>query len=57
MLVPEDIEERLKHGSSKRYEAQYPQYGQMKVSDPRLERLVQLIHKYKKGYDQEGYIE
>jgi len=54
--VPEDIEKRLAVGSRKRYDDQFPQYGRMDITDPRLEPLVQLIHRYQMGYDQEGYI-
>ena len=28
----------------------------MTLTDMRLNALVQLIHRYKKGYEQEGYI-
>jgi len=54
-LIPDDIEERLKNGISERYDKQL-QYKDMKIEDKNLQRLVCLIHKYKKGYDQEGYI-
>ena len=56
-FVPEDIEERLSNGSRKRYDDQFSMYGKMDVTDLRLEPLLQLIHRYQKGYDQEGYIE
>jgi len=54
-LIPKDIEERLKNGSSERYDRQQ-QYKDMKIEDENLNRLFLLIHKYRKGYDQEGYI-
>ena len=28
----------------------------MKVTDPRLQSMVDLVKKYRRGYDQEGYI-
>lgn len=56
LFVPSDIAERLPNGSRTRYEVQYPQYGKIHITDPRLTPLVNLIHKYHRGYDQEGYI-
>ena len=56
-FVPDDVEERLACGSRERYDTQFAHFGRMDVSDLRLEPLVQLIHRYQKGYDQEGYIE
>ena len=29
----------------------------MKITDPRLQPMVDLIKKHRRGYDQEGYIE
>ena len=56
-FVPTDIEERLQtSGSPDRYNTQFPRLGKMEVTDPRLLPLVQLIHRYQKGYDQEGFI-
>ena len=56
-FIPEDIEDRLSNGSRKRYDDQFPMYGKMDITDPRLEGLVQLLHRHQKGYDQEGFIE
>ena len=56
-FVPADVEARLARGSRERYSAQFARYGKMEVPDPRLEPLVQLIHRYQTGYDQEGFIE
>ena len=55
-FVPEDIEQRLSSGSSERYNTQFSRFGKMEVPDSRLLPLVSLIHRYQKGYDQEGYI-
>jgi len=57
-FVPADIEQRLSaSGSRERYQAQFERFGKMEVPDSRVLPLVQLIHRYQKGYDQEGYIE
>ena len=55
-FVPRDIEERLSHGSRERYDVQFERFGKMEVSDARVQRLVGLIHRHHRGYDQEGYI-
>ncbi|MBR1570750.1 MAG: hypothetical protein IJ651_10020 [Bacteroidales bacterium] len=56
-FIPEDIEKRLSMGSTERYQKQFGRFGKMEVPDTRLLPLVSLIHRYQKGYDQEGYIE
>jgi len=55
-FVPGDIEDRLSHGSRERYDTQFERFGKMEVSDARVQRLVGLIHRHHRGYDQEGYI-
>ena len=55
-FVPDDIFRRLPSGSRGRYEVQYSKFGAMPVTDPRLQPLVDAIHREHKGYDQEGYI-
>lgn len=55
-FVPPDIAERLARGSRERYDTQFGHFGKMDVPDARLQPLVALIHRYQKGYDQEGYI-
>lgn len=56
-LIPDDIENRLKSGSRQRYDAQYQRFHHLEVfKDDRLQWLINLIHKYRRGYDQEGYI-
>ena len=55
-FVPDDIEERLSHGSRERYDTQFERFGKMDVPDLRLQPLVGLIHRHHRGYDQEGYI-
>ena len=55
-FIPKDYEQRIAIGSSERYTEQYPQYGNMNVADGRLLELIACIHKYHRGYDQEGYV-
>ena len=54
-LIPSDIEQRLKQGSSLRYNAQYAKFHTLQVEN-RLQSLIDLINKYRRCYDQEGYI-
>ena len=55
-FLPDDFERRISNGSSERYTTQLPQYGKMKVEDPRIEPILACIHREHRGYDQEGYI-
>jgi hypothetical protein len=55
-LIPEDYDERIASGSRERYKAQYPQYQSVKIPDPRVQPVVDSIHRHHRGYDQEGYI-
>ncbi len=55
-LIPDDIEERLRGGSSIRYNDQYQKYKNYTPLDKRLMPLFEMINHYHKGYDQEGYI-
>lgn len=55
-FIPADINERLAGGNRELYDRQYERYGKMKISDERIQPLVELIHKYRRGYEQEGYI-
>lgn len=56
-LVPDDIEERLRNGSRELYNAQIQRYSHMKITDERIRPIVDMIKKYRRGYEQEGYIE
>ena len=57
-FIPDDIEARLKSsGSRERYDTQFQRFGKMEVTDTRVLPLVRMIHRFQKGYDQEGYIE
>ena len=55
-LVPSDIEERLAEGNAALYNQQYARFKNMAVTDVRLQPLVNMIHHYRRGYEQEGYI-
>jgi len=55
-FIPADAEQRLKEGNRQLYDNQYLRYKSMIISDERLRPLVAMIHKYRRGYEQEGYI-
>lgn len=55
-LIPEDYEERISSGNRERYDKQLPQYGKMKIQDQRIASVLSCIHRYHRGYDQEGFI-
>ncbi|MDE6633222.1 MAG: hypothetical protein K2K23_09510 [Muribaculaceae bacterium] len=56
MFIPCDIDERLRNGVKKRYDDQMPKYSSLSSPDPDVQRLIDLIHRHRRGYDQEGYI-
>ncbi|MDE5888023.1 MAG: hypothetical protein K2H46_10610 [Muribaculaceae bacterium] len=55
-LIPSDIECRLKNGSRKRYDDHYQKFSNLTTTDKEINHLISLIHKYRRTYDQEGYI-
>ena len=55
-LIPPDIESRLSRGSRERYDAQYQKFRKLTTDIPPLQQLIDAIHKYRRCYDQEGYI-
>ena len=55
-LIPEDIEARLSRGSRERYDSQYCHFRHLHCDNPSLQHLIDLINKYHRCYDQEGYI-
>lgn len=55
-LIPSDIEERLRIGSMERYNAQLSKFRHLHCELPALQSLIDLINKYHRCYDQEGYI-
>ena len=54
-LIPPDYETRISNGSRERYDAQLPYAKQLTTDDPNLKQLIDCIHKYHRGYDQEGF--
>ena len=56
-LIPGDIEERLREGNARLYDQQYEKFKDVTVSDARVQPLVDMIHCYCRGYEQEGYIQ
>lgn len=55
-FIPKNIEELIRNGSQDRYFNQIERFRDLCSDDPRLEYLIGLIHKYHRGYDQEGLI-
>lgn len=55
-LIPLDIEEKLKNGSTERFQGNYYENRNLSSDIPELQALIDLIMKYHKAYDQEGYI-
>lgn len=55
-LIPSDIEHRLSKGSQERYNSQFDKYHTLQCVNPYLQSLIDLINKYHRSYDQEGYI-
>ena len=55
-IIPADIELRIKNGSTERYNAQYQKFKNYIPKDKRVLPLFEMINRYHKGYDQEGYI-
>lgn len=56
-LVPSDIKQRLAKGSPVRYNKQHGKYCALRTDIQYLQLLIDLINKYHRGYDQEGYID
>ena len=55
-LIPQDIEERIAKGSLERYNDQYASYNRITSDIKEVQALIDLINKYHRCYDQEGYI-
>lgn len=56
-FIPRDIEDRIKHGSTKRYDQQISRFENLKCDDGEIQALIDMINKYHRCYDQEGYIQ
>ena len=55
-FIPSDIENRLQKGSKDRYNTQLQRFRQLNCDDERLQKVIDLINKHHRCYDQEGYI-
>ena len=55
-FIPSDISSRISRGSRKRYNEQFLKYSHLTAADDGLSSLIALIHRYRRTYDQEGYI-
>lgn len=55
-FIPTDIENRLSNGSTERYNTQYAKFKNYAPQDTRLLPLWEMINRYHRCYDQEGYI-
>ena len=55
-LIPNDYELRISNGSTIRYNDQFAKYGKITSDNPQLSELIAAIHRYHRGYDQEGFI-
>lgn len=56
-LVPTDYEQRIQRGSHERWAVQEPRYRNLQASSPQIQLLMDCINRYRRGYDQEGFIE
>ena len=56
LLIPSDIERRLQIGSQERYNSQLSRFRDLKCDDNKIQTVIDLINKYHRCYDQEGYI-
>ncbi len=57
MLVPSDIEQRIMNGNTELFDKQYAKFKSIKIIDGRVQPLYDLIMKYHRCYEQEGYIQ
>lgn len=55
-FIPSDIEKRIQTGNGALYDKQYAKYKQLVATDERVQPLIELIHRYRRVYEQEGYI-
>lgn len=56
-FIPDNIETRLaNNGSTDRYNKQKINFDVKKIEEDDLIKLISVIHKYKKGLDQEGFV-
>ena len=55
-LIPFDIERRLATGTIERYNDQYKKYKGIKSNIPEIQNLIDVINRYHRCYDLEGYV-
>lgn len=55
-LIPKDVENRIANGSTERYNYQFNSFKNLHSTDLKLHDLIDVINRYRKCYDQEGYI-
>lgn len=55
-FIPLDIDQRLQTGNADLYDKQYAKYKNLKAEDESLQALIDLIHRYRRTYEQEGYL-
>lgn len=56
MLIPDDIEERIKHGSESLFDKQYNRFKSLNIVDSRIQPLFDMMMRHHRCYEQEGYI-
>lgn len=56
MLIPSDIESRIAGGNSGLFDRQYQKFSSLRVLDKMLQPLYDMIMKYHRCYEQEGYL-
>ena len=56
MLIPDDIEDRIKHGNESLFNKQYNKFKSLNILDPRIKPLFDMIMRHHRCYEQEGYI-
>ncbi|EFL47244.1 hypothetical protein [Prevotella disiens] len=56
-FIPNDSALRLSKGNRERYDIQLEKFGKIKSTDKNIQKLIDLINLYHRGYDQEGFIE
>ena len=57
LFIPSDIEKRLQTGSQERYDSQLSRFGNLKMDNKAIQSVIDLINKYHRCYDQEGFIQ
>ena len=56
LLIPHDYEARIAGGNQELYTKQLTMYGKIEAEDVSVAPLLSCIHRYHKGYEQEGFI-